>query len=124
MKNAMRRGTKLILIDPRTTELSRQATHHVAFKPGSDVPMLNAIMHTIIEEGLTDPTFIAERTEGFEAMKEHLKTYTPEMMSSVCGVPAETLKEVARLYATSKGSMILWEWGSLNMSTGQIMRAV
>ena len=137
MKNAMRRGTKLILIDPRTTELSRQATHHVAFKPGSDVPMLNAIMHTIIEEGLTDPTFIAERTEGFEAMKEHLKTYTPEMMSPVCGVPAETLKEVARLYATSKGSMILWGMGvsqhvhgtdnarcliSLALMTGQIGR--
>ena len=137
MKNAMRRGTKLILIDPRTTELSRQATHHVAFKPGSDVPMLNAIMHTIIEEGLTDPTFIADRTEGFEAMKEHLKTYTPEMMSPVCGVPAKTLKEVARLYATSKGSMILWGMGvsqhvhgtdnarcliSLALMTGQIGR--
>lgn len=72
MKNAMRNGTKLILMDPRSTELSREATHHLAFKPGSDVPMLNAMMHTIIKEGLTDPDFIAERTEGFEAMKAHL----------------------------------------------------
>ena len=137
MKNAMRRGTKLILMDPRTTELSREATHHVAFKFGSDVPMLNAMMHTIIEENLVDPEFIKERTEGFEAMKAHLKAYTPEMMEPICGVPAETLKEVARLYATSKASMILWGMGisqhvhgtdnarcliSLSLMTGQIGR--
>ena len=137
MKNAMRKGTKLILMDPRSTELSRQATHHVAFKPGSDVPMLNAIMHTIIEEDLVDADFIAERTEGFEAMKAHLKSYSPETMAPICGVDAETLKEVARLYATSKGSMILWGMGvsqhvhgtdnarcliSLALMTGQIGR--
>ncbi|RKZ98002.1 MAG: formate dehydrogenase subunit alpha [Gammaproteobacteria bacterium] len=137
MKNAMRRGTKLILMDPRSTELSRQATHHLAFKPGSDVPMLNAIMHTIIEEDLIDPAFIAERTEGFEAMKDHLKSYTPEMMEPICGVPADTLRQVARLYATSQGSMILWGMGvsqhvhgtdnarcliSLALMTGQIGR--
>lgn len=137
MKNAMRRGTKLVLMDPRTTDLSRQATHHLAFKPGSDVPMLNAMMHTIIEENLIDEDFIAKRTEGFDAMKEHLKAYTPEMMEPICGIPAETLKEVARLYATSKGSMILWGMGvsqhvhgtdnarcliSLALMTGQIGR--
>jgi len=137
MKNAMRKGTKLILMDPRSTELSRQATHHIAFKPGSDVPMLNAIMHTIIEEGLTDPEFIAERTEGFEAMKAHLKSYTPELMSPICGIPAEQLRQVARLYALSKGSMIFWGMGvsqhvhgtdnarcliSLALMTGQIGR--
>ncbi len=137
MKNAMRRGTKLILMDPRSTDLSRQATHHLAFKPGSDVPMLNAMMHTIVEENLVDPVFIAERTEGFDAMKEHLKAYTPEMMEPICGIPAETIKEVARLYATSKGSMILWGMGvsqhvhgtdnarcliSLALMTGQIGR--
>ncbi|MCL4143427.1 UNVERIFIED_CONTAM: hypothetical protein GTU68_030177, partial [Idotea baltica] len=137
MKNAMRRGTKLILMDPRSTDLSREATHHLSFKPGSDVPMLNAMMHTIIEENLTDPTFIAERTEGFEAMKAHLAAYTPEMMEPICGIPAETLKQAARLYATSKGSMILWGMGvsqhihgtdnarcliSLSLMTGQIGR--
>lgn len=137
MKNAMRNGTKLILMDPRSTELSREATHHLAFKPGSDVPMLNAMMHTIIKEGLTDPDFIAERTEGFEAMKAHLESYTPELMESICGIPAEILKEAARLYATSKGSMILWGMGvsqhvhgtdnarcliSLALMTGQIGR--
>ena len=137
MKNAMRKGTKLILMDPRTTELSRQATHHLAFKPGSDVPMLNAIMHVIIEENLIDPEFIAERTEGFEAMKSHLKAYTPELMEPVCGIPADSLRQVARLYATSQGSIILWGMGvsqhvhgtdnarcliSLALMTGQIGR--
>ena len=137
MKNAMRKGAKLILMDPRTTDLSRQATHHLAFKPGTDVPMLNAMMHTIIEENLIDPSFIAERTEGFEAMKAHLKPYTPELMEAVCGIPADTLKQAARLYALSKGSMILWGMGvsqhvhgtdnarcliSLALMTGQIGR--
>ncbi|MDT8371238.1 MAG: formate dehydrogenase subunit alpha [Gammaproteobacteria bacterium] len=137
MKNAIRKGTKLILMDPRTTELSRQATHHLAFKPGSDVPMLNAIMHVIIEENLTDPEFITERTEGFDAMKAHLKAYTPELMAPICGIPADTLRQIARLYATSQGSMILWGMGvsqhvhgtdnarcliSLALMTGQIGR--
>lgn len=137
MKNAMRKGTKLILMDPRTTELSRQATHHLAFKPGSDVPMLNAIMHVIIEEDLIDPKFIEERTEGFDAMKAHLKAYTPELMEPICGVPADTLRQVARLYASSQGSIILWGMGvsqhvhgtdnarcliSLALMTGQIGR--
>ena len=137
MKNAIRRGTKLILMDPRGTELSPMATHHLAFKPGSDVPMLNAMMHTIIEEGLVDSEFIAQRTEGFEAMKAHLESYTPEMMESICGIPAEKLKEAARLYAKSKASMIFWGMGisqhvhgtdnarcliSLSLMTGQIGR--
>jgi formate dehydrogenase major subunit len=137
MKNAMRKGTKLILMDPRSTELSRQATHHLAFKPGSDVPMLNAMMHTIIEEGLTAPEFIAERTEGFEAMKVHLKSYTPELMEPICGISAEQLRQAARLYALSKGSIIFWGMGvsqhvhgtdnarcliSLALMTGQIGR--
>jgi formate dehydrogenase major subunit len=137
MKNAVREGTKLVLLDPRGTELSREAAYHLQFKPGSDVPMLNAMMHTIVEEGLVDEKFIAERTDGFEAMKKHLEKYTPELMESICGIPAETLREVARLYAKSRASMILWGMGvsqhvhgtdnarcliSLALMTGQIGR--
>ncbi len=137
MKNAIRKGTKLILMDPRGTELSREATYQLQFKPGSDVPMLNAIMHVIVEENLVDQSFINSRTEGFESMKEHLKAYSPEAMSPICGIPAETLREVARLYAKSKASMILWGMGisqhvhgtdnarcliSLALMTGQIGR--
>ncbi len=137
MKNAVRKGTKLILMDPRGTELARDATYQLQFKPGSDVPMLNAIMHVIVEENLVDEAFIASRTEGFESMKDHLKAYSPEAMSTICGVPAQTLREVARLYAKSKASMILWGMGisqhvhgtdnarcliSLALMTGQIGR--
>jgi formate dehydrogenase major subunit len=138
IKNAIGQGAKLILMDPRSTELSRQATHHLAFKPGTDVPMLNAIMHTIIEENLVDKKFIEERTEGFDSMKVHLKSYTPELMEPICGIPADTLRQVARLYALSSGSIILWGMGvsqhvhgtdnarcliSLALMTGQIGRS-
>ena len=137
MKNAMRKGTKLILMDPRNTELARQASHHLGFKPGTDVPLLNAMMHTIIDEGLTDPDFIAQRTEGFAAMEAHLAAYSPETMAPICGIDAEKIREAARLYATSKGSMILWGMGvsqhvhgtdnarcliSMALMTGQIGR--
>lgn len=137
MKNAMRKGTKLILMDPRNTELARQASHHLGFKPGTDVPLLNAMMHTIIDEGLTDPDFIAQRTEGFAAMEAHLAAYSPETMAPICGIEAEKIREAARLYATSKGSMILWGMGvsqhvhgtdnarcliSMALMTGQIGR--
>src|SRR5690606_28891817 len=65
MKNAIERGAKLILADPRRTELARMATHTLQFRPGTDVALLNAMLHTIIYEGLVDAHFIAERAEGF-----------------------------------------------------------
>ncbi|HEX7120334.1 MAG TPA: formate dehydrogenase subunit alpha [Longimicrobiales bacterium] len=111
MKNAIERGAKLILMDPRRTELSRLATHTLQFKPGTDVALLNALLHTIVFEGLVDERFVAERTEGFEALRRRLVAYAPEAMEPVCGIPAATIREVARLYATSNGSMIFWGMG-------------
>src|SRR5438067_2257956 len=111
MKNAVKRGTKLILIDPRRSELARHATHYLQFKPDTDVALLNAIMHTIIEEGWVQESFVAERTNGFEALKANVANYSPEAMAPICGVPAPLIREVARLYATSRGSMILWGMG-------------
>jgi len=111
MKNAIERGAKLILCDPRRTELSRLATYSLQFRPDTDVAMLNAMMHTIVEEGLTDERFIAERTTGFDELKRVLQAYSPEAMQHVCGIPAETLREAARLYATSRTSMIFWGMG-------------
>src|SRR5262245_51089907 len=81
------------------------------FKPDTDVAMLNAMIYTIIEEGLVDEKFIADRTSGYEALKENAKNFAPEKMAPICGIPAETLREVARAYATSKSSMILWGMG-------------
>jgi formate dehydrogenase major subunit len=111
MKNAAKRGTKLIVADPRRTELARHAYRFLQFKADSDVALLNALMYTIVEEGLVNEAFVRDRTSGYEALRENVKKYSPERMAPVCGIPAETIREVARLYATSKGSMILWGMG-------------
>jgi formate dehydrogenase major subunit len=111
IKNAVKNGTKLIIADPRGTELARHATHVLQFKADTDVAMLNAIMHVIVTEDLVNRDFIRDRTSGYEALAENVKKYSPELMAPVCGIPAETLREVARLYATSKASMILWGMG-------------
>jgi formate dehydrogenase major subunit len=111
MKNAAKRGAKLIYADPRRSELSRHAWRMLQFKPDTDVAMLNAMIHTIIEEGLVDEKFVNDRTSGYDALKENSKNYSPELMAPICGIPAETLREVARAFATSKGSMILWGMG-------------
>jgi formate dehydrogenase major subunit len=137
IKNAARAGVKVIVADPRRTEIARHASHVLQFKADTDVAMLNAMIHTIIFEGLVDEKFIADRTSGYEAIKENAKNFTPELMAPICGIPAETIREVARLYAKSKGSMILWGMGvsqhvhgtdnarcliALAMITGQIGR--
>jgi formate dehydrogenase major subunit len=111
LKNAMRSGTKLILMDPRRSELARTAYRYLQFKPDTDVALLNAMMHVIVEENLVDAKFVADRTLGYEALAENVKGYSPELMEPICGIPAETIREVARLYATSRGSMILWGMG-------------
>src|SRR5438477_969842 len=111
IKNAAKRGAKLIVMDPRRQTLSRHAYKHLAFKPGSDVAMLNAMLHTIITEGLTDDQYIAGYTEGFEELAERIKDFPPEKMEAICGVPAEELREVARMYARSRASIIFWGMG-------------
>ena len=111
IKNAAQRGAKLIVIDPRYQALSRHAYKHLAFKPGSDVAMLNAMINTIITEGLTDEQYIAGYTEGFEDLKARIGEFTPEKMEPICGIPAATLREVARIYARSRASIIFWGMG-------------
>jgi formate dehydrogenase major subunit len=111
LKNAMRNGTKLIVMDPRRSELARTAYRYLQFKADTDVALLNAMMHVIIEENLVDPKFIADRTLGYEELVKNVAGYSPDLMAPICGVPAETIREVARLYATSSGSMILWGMG-------------
>ncbi len=137
IKNAVQRGSKLIMIDPRRSELSRHAHLHLQFRPDTDVALLNAMLHVIVEEGLTDPAFIADRTSGFDALRAHLPMYRPEAMAPITGIDADTVRTVARLYATSRASMILWGMGisqhvhgtdnarcliALALATGQIGR--
>jgi formate dehydrogenase major subunit len=111
LKNAMRNGTKLIVMDPRRSELSRTAYRFLQFKPDTDVALLNAMMHVIIEENLVDKKFIADRTLGYAELVKNVAGYSPDLMAPICGVDADTIREVARLYATSSGSMILWGMG-------------
>ena len=137
MKNAVKRGTKLILADPRRSELARHAAHYLQFKPDTDVALLNAMMHTLVEEGPTAREFIADRTSGIDAPKDNVTAYSPEAMAPVCGVPAATIREVARMFAKARAAMILWGMGisqhvhgtdnarcliALTMLTGQVGR--
>src|SRR5688572_26973181 len=111
MKNAAKSGVKLIVADPRRGDLARHATHYLQFKPDTDVALLNAMIYTIIDEDLVDKKFVADRTSGFDALKANAKNFSPEMMAPIVGIPAQTIREVARAFATSKGSMILWGMG-------------
>ena len=111
MKNAAKDGKKLIVIGPQLTELARYATHYLQIRPGSDVALLNALMNVIVSEGLQNDAYIAEHTEGFEALRKKVLQYTPEKMSAICGIDPEKIREVARLYAKSRGSIIFWGMG-------------
>ena len=111
IKNAIKNGTKLVVCDPRRSDLARSAHRYLQFKPDTDVALLNAMMHVIVSEGLVDQDFIASRTIGYEELEKNVEGYSPELMAPICGIDAETIRYVARLYATSKGSMILWGMG-------------
>ena len=111
MKNAAQRGAKIVLADPRITDIGKHAWRTLQFKADTDVAMLNALIHVVIEEGLVDQNFIAQRTRNFEALRENVKGYSPEAMAPICGIAAQTLREVARAFATAKSAMILWGMG-------------
>ena len=111
MKNAAKRGTKIVLADPRVTDIGRHAWRVLQFRADADVALLNAMIHTIIEEGLADREFIERRASNFEALRHGVRAFSPEAMQSVCGIPAATIREVARAFATAKSAMILWGMG-------------
>ena len=111
MKNAAKLGAKIVLADPRITDIGKHAWRTLQFKADTDVAMLNALIHTVIEEGLTDQDFIAKRASNYEALRENVKGYSPEAMAPICGIPAQTLREVARAFAKAKSAMILWGMG-------------
>lgn len=137
MKNATERGSKLVLIEPYGSEMYLHAEHLLKLRPGTDVLLLNGMMHTIIEENLHNQKFIEEHTDGFESLKETVKKYPPEKVAPICGIPPEIIKTVARMYATADTAIIFWGMGisqhvhgtdnarcliSLALMTGQIGR--
>ena len=111
MKNAAKRGTKIVLADPRVTDIGRHAWRVLQFRADADVALLNAMIHTIIEEGLADCEFIERRASNFDALRNGVRAFSPEAMQAVCGIPAATIREVARAFATAKSAMILWGMG-------------
>ena len=111
MKNAAQRGTRIVLADPRITDIGRHAWRTLQFKADTDVALLNAMLHVIVTENLCDEYFLRDRADNVAELKAHVQGYTPESMSAVCGIPADTIREVARAYATAKAAMILWGMG-------------
>ena len=137
IKNAAKEGKILIVLDPKEVEIARHADHYLQFKPDTDVALLNAIMKSIIDQNLVDKDFINNRTKDFANLQEHLKDFTPEKMSKICGISEKKIKEVAKIYAESSASIIFWGMGisqhihgtdnaraliSLSLMTGQIGR--
>ncbi len=135
IKNAAKAGVKLIVADPRKGDLARHATYNLQFNADTDVALLNAMLHVIVTEGLVDEAFVRDRTSGYAELAENITKFSPEAMAPICGIDAQTIREVARLYATSKASIILWGMGisqhvhgtdnarcliALALSTGQI----
>lgn len=118
MKRAVLRGARLAVADPRAIWLTEIADWHLQLKPGTDVWLLNAMAHVIVEEGLEDKEWIAANTEGFEAVRKTVCRYTPEEAESVTGVPAQTIREVARAYATTSKAGIYYTLGITEHTCG------
>jgi formate dehydrogenase alpha subunit len=107
----LKRKVKLVVADPRRIELTEFATLHIRQRPGTDVPLLNGIMHIILKNGWEDQAFIAERTEGFEEFKAAVEQYPPEKASEMTGVPVEQLYQAAEILATNKPMAVMWAMG-------------
>jgi formate dehydrogenase major subunit len=115
---AARRGARLVVVDPRCTELAAHATWHVAIRPGTDIALLNAIAHTIVAEGLADRAFLARRVAALPAFESAVASWTPERAAAICGVEADTIRQVARAYATGGPAMSVHGLGLTEHSHG------
>lgn len=119
MKRAVKfNGTKLVVVDPRLTELAERSMIHLKPKFGTDVAYINGLMNVIISEGIYDKEYVEGRTEGFEELKKAVEKYTPEYVEEITGIPADKLREVARIYATSEKAMIFYTMGITQHTTG------
>jgi formate dehydrogenase alpha subunit len=118
MKRAVSRGAKVIVVDPRLIELADYATHHLRLIPGTDAALINGMMNVIINEGWADQRFIADRCENYDALWEVVKTYTPDVVSSITGVPEEQIRAAAELYARTPKAGIFYTLGITEHTTG------
>ncbi len=117
LKEAMeQRGFPLIVVDPRVTMLAQAADLHLAVTPGTDVVLLNALMHVILDEGLEDRDYIEANTVGLEQLEAEVQKYDPTTAARICGIDEDTIRNVARLYAKAEAAMSIWTMG-INQST-------
>ena len=114
----VKNGAELIVADPRAIDLVRFSKLHMAQKPGTDVALINAMMNVIISEKLLDSDFVKERTEDFDAMAEAVKDFTPEKAAEITTVPAEKIRQAARIYAKASASSIVYSMGITQHTTG------
>jgi formate dehydrogenase major subunit len=110
-KEAAKRGTRLIVVDPRRPAIADFAHWYCRPRPGTDVAFYNALMHVLIREGLVNEPFIQTRTENFEALRDLVATYPPERVAALCGIEAATIEKVARAIGTARAMMIFWGMG-------------
>ncbi len=115
---AKERGAKVIVMDPRCNQVASWADLYLPFRPGTDVALFNGMINVIIQEGLADQAFIQERTEGFDDLKKLVAEYTPEKVQEITDVPADLLRQAARMYASAKPAAILYAMGITQHTTG------
>src|SRR5262245_19272661 len=118
IKKAVRNGATLVVADPRKIWLTSIATRHLQLRPGTDVWLLNALMHVILEEGLQDDAYIREHTEDFDAVREVVARYTPEDAGRGTGVPAADIRATAREYAAERHAAIFYTLGITEHACG------
>ncbi len=115
---AKKNGAKIIVADPRKIHISKIADIHVNQKMGTDVALLNAMMNVILENGWQDQDFIDQQTENFDACRKVIEHFTPEQAEDICGIPAETIRRIAEIYATAEKSSIIYCMGITQHTTG------
>ncbi|MBO0469738.1 formate dehydrogenase subunit alpha [Enterococcus sp. DIV0242_7C1] len=118
IRQAMQRGTKVIVVDPRKIDLVKNSELHLQIQAGTNVAFANGMMHVILKEGLADRKFIEEKTEGFEALEQLVAEYTPEKVAEICHIEADDLIKAARLYAKAEKAPIIYCLGVTEHSTG------
>ncbi len=118
VRQAARRGTALIVVDPRAIELAEHAERHLALRPGTNVPLLHAMAHVIVEEGLSHTDFVARRVSDLEPYRAFIREWTPERAAAICGVAAADIRAAARRYATGSPALILHGLGATEHTQG------
>jgi len=118
LKNAVTKGAELYVVDPRYTDLAKRATCHLQIKVGSDIALLNGIMHVLIAEEIYDKEYVARCCVGFEELKKKVMAYPPERVAPICGVDAETIRQVARQLASIKPAMLIYTLGITEHTCG------